>query len=160
MTLPVGVNLEEDGTAMDEEDELLEAEDWLEGFPIVEEYIDWGGVKRRFEVDIISTPGGPLAQAVEIGREDGYEFQALSESNPARSLGELRGKIRRGLATRYLVGHAGDRSFSHDRVVGRISHGGVVVDGEFLTFEELGEMLQVYGGFRFDLRIVDQLGDL
>jgi len=34
------------------------------------------------------------------------------------------------------------------------------VDGIFLTFEQLAELMQTYEGFQFDLQIVDSLEDL
>jgi hypothetical protein len=49
---------------------------------------------------------------------------------------------------------------THDRLRGHISYGGVVVDGIFLTFEQLAELMQTYEGFQFDLKIVDSSDDL
>lgn len=66
----------------------------------------------------------------------------------------LRDKIRRGLATRYLSVEQGQRRLSHDSFKGRIGYGGVVVDGEFISFDELSYMLQTYEGFQISLTIV------
>ena len=54
----------------------------------------------------------------------------------------------------------GRQSLTHDRLRGRISSGGVVVDGIFLTFEQLAELVQTYEGFQFDLKIVDSSDEL
>ena len=51
-------------------------------------------------------------------------------------------------------------SLTHDRLRGHISYGGVVVDGVFLTFEQLAELVQTYEGFQFDLKILDSSDDL
>ena len=51
-------------------------------------------------------------------------------------------------------------SLTHDRLRGRISYGGVVVDGVFLPFKQLAELIQTYEGFQFDLKIVDSSDDL
>jgi len=36
----------------------------------------------------------------------------------------------------------------------------VVIDGIFLTFEQLAELIQTYEGFQFDLKIVDASDEL
>jgi hypothetical protein len=38
---------------------------------------------------------------------------------------------------------------------GRVSYGGVVVDGEFISFEEFCSILDTYEGFQFSLTIAD-----
>ena len=80
--------------------------------------------------------------------------------DPFHALGDLRKQIRKLLAPRHLVKRQGDLSLTHDRLRGHISYGGVVVDGTFLTFEQLAELMQTYEGFQFDLKIVDSLEDL
>ncbi|HEX6384308.1 MAG TPA: hypothetical protein VF177_06535, partial [Anaerolineae bacterium] len=60
-----------------------------------------------------------------------------------------------GLATRYLIEQFGRRFPGHDRLKGRIGFGGVVVDGEFVSFAELCSILDTYEGFQFSLTIVD-----
>ena len=45
-------------------------------------------------------------------------------------------------------------------IAGRGSAGGVVVDGIFVTFEQLADLIQTYEGFQFDLKIVDSSGEL
>lgn len=128
----------------------------LEDFPRVESCTDCCGQVRGFRVEVQTTDGGYFLRASEEGAESaGYEFAAHSEVSPYHALGRLRRRISEGLATRYLVRDDGHRRLGHDRAVGRISYGSVVVDGEEISFEEFTEMLQSYEGWQFSLRIAD-----
>lgn len=62
-------------------------------------------------------------------------------------------KSERDWPTRYLVVEQGERPPSHDRLKGHISYGGVVVDGEFISFAELCAILDTYEGFQFSLQL-------
>lgn len=53
------------------------------------------------------------------------------------------------------IEEAGTLSLTHDRLRGRIDSEGVVVDGRFLCFDQLAELMQSYEGFQFDLRFID-----
>ena len=86
--------------------------------------------------------------------------EAFSTVDPFHALGDLRWRIRKMLSTRHLIKQDGRQSLTHDRLRGRISSGGVVVDGIFLTFEQLAELVQTYEGFQFDLKIVDSSDEL
>lgn len=129
-----------------------------EFFPAVESFTDFAGKRRSFVITLLDLPMGYFVRAHERGREHGkggYRFASYSPVDPFAALGLLRHKIRRGLATRYLVSEQGRRSLSHDRLKGTIDDGGVVVDGAFITFDELCYMLQTYEGFQISLTIAD-----
>jgi hypothetical protein len=125
-----------------------------EDFPRIETAIDCCGNERRFIVEVHTTEGGFFLRATEENR-DGYEFAAHSETSPYLALGRLRSRIREGIATRYLSVDGHSRGLGHDIAVGRIGYGCVVIDGEEVTFEEFAEMLQVYEGSQFLLKIAD-----
>lgn len=128
----------------------------LGDFPRVETCTDCCGRVRRFRVEVHTTDGGYFLRAREEGEESaGYEFAAHSEASPYLALGRLRQRISEGLAMRYLIREDGRRRLGHDRAVGRISYGSVVVDGEQIPFDQFVEMLQSYEGWQFSLRIAD-----
>jgi hypothetical protein len=136
----------------------------LEGhFPIIESFPDFSGKLREFVIDLRAHPGGYFLRATEkrrSGSEGGYSFAAYSPTDPSFALGQLRDKIRQGLATRYLYTKQHGRSLSHDRLQGHIGSGGVVVDGEFIAFDELWILLETYEGFQFSLKIADPYDEL
>jgi hypothetical protein len=136
-----------------------QGEQWLDDhFPMEDSFADFSGKQREFVLTLQPHPRGYFLRATEKRQsheDDGYHFAAYSPTDPFFALGLLRDKIRRGLATRYLTSEQGSRHFSHDRVKGRIGSGGVVVDGEFISFDEFGTMLQTYEGSQFSLTIVD-----
>ncbi len=138
-----------------DDDDRIDDDDWLDEFPMVETYTDSAGNRREFDVDLFDTPGGYLATARERDREHGYEFQAMAEVRPSRALWTLRTKIRKGLAIRYLERTEFGWDFTHDEAEGHIELDGLVIDGEFIPFEELARMLAVYEGFRLRLQITD-----
>jgi hypothetical protein len=59
------------------------------------------------------------------------------------------------MATRYLDPEHGQGGLSHDRLKGRISHSGVVVDGRFISFKEFSSLLAGYEGSQFSLTVTD-----
>ncbi len=65
--------------------------------------------------------------------DEGYQFAAYSPVDPFIALGMLRGKIREGLATRYLSREHGTLSLGHNKLKGRVGYEGIVVDGEFIS---------------------------
>lgn len=131
-------------------------ENEIEDFPRIETWTDCRGRIRRFAVDVHTTDGGYFLRAREEGAESGgYEFAAHSEASPYLALGRLRKRIREGLAIQYLVREDGQRQLGHNKAVGRISYGSVVVDGEEIRFDEFVAMLQSYEGWQFSLSVVD-----
>ena len=131
-------------------------------FPATEEFVDFAGRIRTFNLEQYPVPGGGhgVAAVEDAAGDDGYVFRAFSVVDPFHALGELRRRIPKLLSIRHLFERDGQQSLTHDRLRGHISYGGVVVDGIFLTFEQLAELLQTYEGFQFDLKIVDPSDDL
>lgn len=128
----------------------------IEGFPLVETFQDCCGDTRHFEVTVHVTDGGYFLRASEIRPEgEGYAFASHHSTSPWVALGVLRQRIAEGLATRYLVAQESGRRFGHDRAVGHVGYGCVVIDGEKISFDELTDMLQSYEGWRFEIRIDD-----
>ncbi len=130
-------------------------------FPRTEEFVDFAGRTRKFTVELIPVPSGyGVCAAEDVEGNDGYVFRAFSTVDPFHALGDLRRRIRKLLSVRHLIEKDGSLSLTHDRLRGRIAYGGVVVDGIFLTFDQLAELIQTYEGFQFDLKIVDSSDDL
>ena len=127
-----------------------------DSFPTAETFVDCCGEPHEFALELLRTASGYFLRATErASKDDGYAFAAHSETGPYLTLGRLRSKIQKGLATRYLAAGETQPRLGHDVAVGRISYGGVVVDGQSLTFDELAAILSVYEGWQFKLEIVD-----
>ena len=73
-----------------------------------------------------------------MSTDDGYAFVAHSETDPYLALGWLRGKIHKGLATRYLAAAEPQPRLGHDVAVDHISDGGVSSTGSMLTTGQCG----------------------
>jgi hypothetical protein len=130
-------------------------------FPSSETLVDFAGRIRRFRVQQDKLPWGYGVSAIEdVKGEGGYEFRAFSAVNPFHALGLLRTKMAKLLSVRHLAEQEGKLSLTHDRMRGRVAFGGVVVDGIFVTFEQLADLIQTYEGFQFDLKIVDSSDEL
>ncbi len=114
------------------------------------------GRTRKFTLEQYPVPlGYGVCASEDVDGDDGYVFQAFSTVDPFKALGDLRKRIRQLLSVRHLVGHDGRLSLTHERLRGRIDYGGVVMDGSFLRFDRLAELIQTYQGFQFDLTILD-----
>jgi hypothetical protein len=74
-------------------------------------------------------------EELEYSYDDGYLFESYSESNLTLAYGELKSKMKKGLSTRYLAKSMGKYVLRHDEIAGRITHGGVVIDGIFIDSE-------------------------
>lgn len=117
------------------------------------------GELRIFKVEMREPPvGGVIVTASEVKADDdssGYVFNAYSETNPYIALGELRAKAKQRLSVRHLR-HTDEGTFlTHDCVEGRIGCEGVIVDGNFITFDSFIAIIQTYEGFRFSLSVRD-----
>lgn len=123
-------------------------------FPKEDSFLDFEGKERVFDYLVHEVSTGYSVRAKER-KENGYEFASFSESSPFNVLGELRQKIRNRLSTRYLQKEHGHLHLYHDEAKGHISMGGVVIDGKFISFEQLNSMIQTYEGFLFKLKIQD-----
>lgn len=125
-------------------------------FPRTETFRDCCGRLHDFDLALTVTDGGFFLRATEQGKGDGgYHIAAHSESSQYAALGRLRAKIRKYLATRYLMTENGRRTLSHDVARAYIGSGGVIIDGEFVDFEEFTGMLQTYEGWEL---VSDTLG--
>ena len=80
-------------------------------------------------------------------------FKAFAVASGTMALARLRGKVRQGLAQRFLIKEGSTMEMPFERIRGRFDSEGVVVDGQLLTWEEFQELLQPYEGWEFDLRI-------
>ena len=123
-------------------------------FPKEDSFLDFEGKERVFDYLVLDVRVGYSVRAKER-KENGYEFASFSESSPFNALGELRQKIRKRLSTRHLQKEHGQLHLYHDEAKGHISTGGVVIDGKFISFQQLTSMLQAYEGFLFNLKIQD-----
>lgn len=111
---------------------------------------------------------GVALNAYEIveGFLRGYQFQIIGdpEEDPMVLLGRLVEKMRRALAVKHLVaGECGVRIANHGVVRGLIKWDGceegvpyLNVDGQEVTWDELGRMLLTYEGWQFKLEIRDK----
>ena len=129
-----------------------------EALPKEEIFSDFAGIDRKFQISYKYIE--PLKMYAVYANEDvssdkdGYYFSSLKTNIPS-ALGDLRRKIRKRLSIRYLSKTPDHYNFNFDEIVGHIGYGGVVVDGIFLTFEDLCKGMQVYEGFLFELKIKD-----
>lgn len=121
-------------------------------FPQKEHFLDFAGKKREFEYFVHHNDSGFMVWAKET-KDRGYEFHAFSEVNPVNALGEIRQKIKKRLSTRYLQKEQGKYYLYHNEAKGQISSGGIIVDGVFIPFEQLNEMIQIYEGFHIEIKI-------
>jgi hypothetical protein len=121
-------------------------------FPFEEKFLDYEGNKRTFKFSIHDVFVGKCITAKDLNSL--YEFSiCTTDKDPAWAIGNLRSKIKKQLSIRYLHNLNDTYNFSHDEAKGKISSGGVVIDGKFISFDELSSMLQVYEGFSFELTI-------
>ncbi len=100
--------------------------------------------------------------ATKVTDDDfGYRFESFSPSKPCFALGEVRAKIRAGLATRYVSAVEAEPTLSHDVICGHIAWDRttdrpvLVVDGRPLSMFDLERILSSHEGWQVELRIVD-----
>jgi hypothetical protein len=121
-----------------------------------ESFTDCAGKKREFELSITALPNhGFTAFAHEVTTRDdgGYIFRAFATGSLTMALARLRGKVQAGLAQRFLISHEGVLEMPQERLSGRISREGVVVDGQLMDWSALQDFLSAYEGWEFELRI-------
>ena len=130
--------------------------------PKREAYVDCTGRQREFMLECRHVPTGWAVMATEATDSDfAYRFEGFSPSNPYLALGEVRGKIRAGLATRYLSAEELEPTLSHGILRGHIDWDRataspvLVVDGRPLTMFDLARILSSHEGWRVELRILD-----
>ena len=75
-------------------------------FPSSESFVDCAGARRHFELEVRHLPNhGYAAEAREVTSSEhgGYVFKAFAEASGTMALARLRGKVRQGLAQRFLI---------------------------------------------------------
>jgi len=90
----------------------------------------------------------------------GYVFREFDPTSPYLALGRLRGRIRQALSTRHIEEREpGSFQATHRTLRGRIGYDarevGFVIDGQFLTLQQFGTMVETFEGFEFRLDILD-----
>jgi hypothetical protein len=95
----------------------------------------------------------------------GYRFQSLGEPEfePVALFGQLIEKIKRALATTYLVTDAGRLQLAETRVTGRIewdrvdnaNRPCVIIDGRRIGWADFGAMLLAFEGWQFRFEMFD-----
>src|SRR6266404_1004480 len=132
---------------------IRSAEDAEKQFPFQEEFLDYSGRARQFEISLHKVHGHVFGiEARELSELQGYRFEidldVCSISAIGSALAKLRRKIRNAVVTRNLQrDKRGNKVFARDEIRGRISCSGIVVDGELLGFKELEDLLTTYEGF-------------
>ncbi len=142
-------------------EESGKGEDPDKDFPIREAFTDYSGQARHFVISYFRASLGFGVQAEEEGKDgQGYLFREFDPTSPYLALGRLRGRIREALSTRHIEQQdPGGFQATHQTVRGRISYSaeevGFVIDGQFLTLQQFGKMVETFEGFEFRLDILD-----
>lgn len=142
-------------------DESGKGDDPDKDFPIREAFTDYSGQARQFVISYFRANLGFGVQAEEEGKGgEGYFFREFDPNSPYLALGRIRGQIRTALATRHIEQQApGNFQATHQTVRGRISYGdgevGFVIDGQFISLQQFGKMVETFEGWEFRLDILD-----
>jgi hypothetical protein len=103
-----------------------------------------------FELSGYLTIGYTIVAKELTELDRGYEFSAFSYSSPHEALSMLGEKIRAALATRNLDPNHFPHLLKH-RCIGRVASGGIIVDGEFVSWASFTEMVQAYEGWELKI---------
>ena len=142
-------------------DESGNREDPDRDFPIRQAFTDCGGQTRHFLISYIRLGHGFGVHAEEEGKDgQGYFLRQFDPTSPYSALRRLQERIRKALAVRHIEQREpGDFQATHRTVRGRISYSdhtvAFVIDGQLLTLEQFGKMLETFEGFEFRLDIRD-----
>ena len=142
-------------------DESHEPDDPDRDFPLRQAFTDCSGQTRRFVISYFRVSHGFGVQAEEEGKEgQGFFFREFDATSPYLALGRLRGKIDKLLATRHIEQREpGNFQATHRTLRGRISYAAgevaFVIDGQPLTLQQFGKMVETFEGFEFRLDIRD-----
>ena len=129
---------------------------------------DSSGKAHEFRFLTHMVPSGLAIEAYEIiaDKHKGYKFSVLGafDCNQADLILDLYEKMKRGLSTRYLKKHRGQRGVKDIKVVGRIEWDDdykgeipmLVIDGQQVTWAEFGKMLMTFEGWQFKLYMIDR----
>lgn len=109
---------------------------------------------------------------LQDGNPTGYQFQLIGdpEEDPFDLLGRMIGRIRKTLSIIHIANNADGHGLqiAEQTVRGRIERGDtenihppiVVVDGQEISWAELGRMVSAFEGWQFKLEILDRSDDL
>ncbi len=134
---------------------------------------DANGKSRVFYVNARLDPVGIFMEAGEKV-EYGYLFEVHGEldCDQAELYTKLVDKVKRGIATTYVVDHRFPngqliKSIKEDQVVGRVEWDPsnqdcplVVIDGKPYTWEQLGQMVKSFEGFQIQLKMFDRTDEV
>jgi hypothetical protein len=142
-------------------DDADKPEDPENDFPFQQTFSDYSGQERDFVFSCFRTSLGFGVQAEEQGKDgEGFFFREFDATSPYLALGRLQRRIRKAIATRHIEQLApGDFQATHQTVRGRISSAegkvAFVIDGQLLTLQQFGRMVETFEGFEFRLDIQD-----
>lgn len=119
--------------------------------------IDFAGKKHVFNLKVSEQDNiGYTIYAIEDTKaEHKYEFQASSYSCPHEAYIKLITKIRTQLATKQIIKTKDGFNLINNFAQGRIVENGIMIDGEFFTWQQLMSQMQCYEGWEFELRFKD-----
>jgi hypothetical protein len=130
--------------------------------------VDCAGERHEFHfrMRLLGSMMALDAFEVEVGVPRGYQFQILGEpeDEPLSLLARLVARMRRSLSLKHLVPSEHGTEIADQTVCGRIewdesAEGRVpllVIDGQEVSWEELGRMLMSFEGWQFRLEIRDR----
>lgn len=135
--------------------------------PMVDEYLDCCGKKRRFKVQTRLTPGGEFLYGEEERDDDnpGLRFVMRVPADDLPPLGELRDKIRERLSSRdvarnpdtgriqMLTRHVRAQITTPSDGYNSGAGPGLVLNDDVITWEELGQELQTFEGWGVRIEI-------
>jgi hypothetical protein len=120
----------------------------------------------HFRMRLLGSMAALDAFELTAGAPGGYQFQILGkpDDEPLSLLGRLIGRIRRSLSVKHLVRGEHGTQIADQTVCGRIdwdaSEDGrvplLVIDGQEVSWHELGRMLMTFEGWQFRLAISDR----
>lgn len=126
---------------------------------------DAAGRKHEFHFRYIHMPRGLEAFEVIDGVPGGYKFQLLQEDDDPSIVQRLLERMRQGLEQQHLEPcdvNPGGMRIKENTLCGRIDWDEdeqevpcVVVDGQSLSWRQLGQMLMSFEGWQFRLEMLD-----
>jgi hypothetical protein len=124
----------------------------------------------HFRMRLLGSIAALDAFELTAGGPGGYQFQILGkpDDEPLSLLGRLIERMRRSLSVKHLVRSDQGTQIAHQTVCGRIewddSEDGrvplLVIDGQEVSWDELGRMVMSFEGWQFRLAICDRSEEL
>lgn len=116
--------------------------------------VDFSGATRTFDLSGFITNGYTIVATESSGSDCSYEFSSFSYSSPHEAFSRLVEKIQLSLATRNLDPNNFPHLLTH-KCAGRVASGGLVVDGKFIAWKSVAELMESYEGWEFSLYFGD-----